>query len=635
MKKFISFAGIISVFMGLVVASNSYAATHYASTCHLQPKSGDILVNFGNTIILSDRSPNNFAKNVSIPAGKYKVSLEAFDGYKGRSHSDPKGQSKEQYYVKFLSNGHTIATSGTTGDVRDRVEQAYWRGTVNNSLNIGGNVSRIIVQHAVPYRNKYPNSVNPTCMLLEPIKPVINGVCGSANGKTFGSKPTSGLCSVGSFRGIVGNGPWSWTCFGSNGGSDASCHADITSPHCGSAQGKEFKNAPTSGLCSVGSATGMTTTTTHFRWQCTNGTKETSCVANRYIPACGNDVLDSGEKCDDGNKVNGDGCSATCTIESASIKIVKDDNDNHDDTQSVKENAKATFTITVTNIGEKLLKDVEITDPKEANCNRSASETKKLYDGNLLDAGESFSYTCVDSKVSSGYTNTARVSAKSIDDKNTVSDDDSTVITLKVPEPVCGNGKLESNEKCDDGNTVNGDGCSATCTIESKPEPTPTPTPTPQKDEEDRDDSAIGNLVWNDQNKNCIQDAGEEGISGVKLKLYNGNHVKTDRTNSRGRYKFKNLEKGHYRVVVAQETIPEGCYQVCDPDGTKMDQKTNVKVKDGKYHRKADFGYYCSSTTPVVAQSSPRTGAGSVAGIGSLMVAALSAGFVYKRNTKK
>lgn len=34
------------------------------------------------------------------------------------------------------------------------------------------------------------------------------------------------------------------------------------------------------------------------------------------------------------------------------------------------------------------------------------------------------------------------------------------------PEPICGNGALEANEMCDDGNSTSGDGCSATCTTE-------------------------------------------------------------------------------------------------------------------------------------------------------------------------
>jgi hypothetical protein len=39
----------------------------------------------------------------------------------------------------------------------------------------------------------------------------------------------------------------------------------------------------------------------------------------------------------------------------------------------------------------------------------------------------------------------------------------------------------------------------------------------------------IGNTVWNDANKNGVQDDGEEGISGVRIKLYNGNDVETEK----------------------------------------------------------------------------------------------------------
>jgi cysteine-rich repeat protein len=37
---------------------------------------------------------------------------------------------------------------------------------------------------------------------------------------------------------------------------------------------------------------------------------------------------------------------------------------------------------------------------------------------------------------------------------------------------VCGNGSVEAGEQCDDGNALNGDGCSSTCRIEVRPRPT-------------------------------------------------------------------------------------------------------------------------------------------------------------------
>lgn len=48
--------------------------------------------------------------------------------------------------------------------------------------------------------------------------------------------------------------------------------------------------------------------------------------------------------------------------------------------------------------------------------------------------------------------------------------------TIVPPTPVCGNGKIETGEECDDGNVINGDGCSSTCSIETVTPPAP-PTP--------------------------------------------------------------------------------------------------------------------------------------------------------------
>ncbi len=51
-----------------------------------------------------------------------------------------------------------------------------------------------------------------------------NGVCGPAGGHYRAIIPTgSDLCSAGTPSSVSGSGPWSWTCNGTNGGSNASC----------------------------------------------------------------------------------------------------------------------------------------------------------------------------------------------------------------------------------------------------------------------------------------------------------------------------------------------------------------------------------------------------------------------------
>lgn len=52
------------------------------------------------------------------------------------------------------------------------------------------------------------------------------------------------------------------------------------------------------------------------------------------------------------------------------------------------------------------------------------------------------------------------------DDGNTINGDG---CSAQCKLEVCGNGRIDGNEQCDDGNTVNGDGCSAQCTIEVIP----------------------------------------------------------------------------------------------------------------------------------------------------------------------
>ncbi|MEI6206638.1 MAG: FG-GAP-like repeat-containing protein [Desulfuromonadales bacterium] len=56
-----------------------------------------------------------------------------------------------------------------------------------------------------------------------------NGACGAANGTTVTITPTANLCTTGTASAVTGTGPWNWTCAGSNGGTTATCSANVQS----------------------------------------------------------------------------------------------------------------------------------------------------------------------------------------------------------------------------------------------------------------------------------------------------------------------------------------------------------------------------------------------------------------------
>ncbi|MEF8770661.1 SdrD B-like domain-containing protein [Candidatus Accumulibacter contiguus] len=71
--------------------------------------------------------------------------------------------------------------------------------------------------------------------------------------------------------------------------------------------------------------------------------------------------------------------------------------------------------------------------------------------------------------------------------------------------------------------------------------------------------ASVGDKVWEDKNHNFIQDSGEPGIGGIKVKLIgagadgvfgNGDDpaVRTTTTNSSGNYSFTNLDPGKYKL---------------------------------------------------------------------------------------
>ncbi|MFN3152565.1 SdrD B-like domain-containing protein [Bremerella sp.] len=77
----------------------------------------------------------------------------------------------------------------------------------------------------------------------------------------------------------------------------------------------------------------------------------------------------------------------------------------------------------------------------------------------------------------------------------------------------------------------------------------------------------LSGYVYHDRNNNGIREAGEEGIGGTTVRLFdeNGNLVDTLITNNDGFYHFTGLTKGVYRIV---ETQPTGYLDGLDAAGT-------------------------------------------------------------------
>jgi hypothetical protein len=113
---------------------------------------------------------------------------------------------------------------------------------------------------------------------------VVSGECGSSNGASLSSAPTTGLCSAGTPSKVIGNGPWTWLCIGSGGGKTAQCSASLANSPvngaCGAANGVAVTSAPTTNLCSAGAASAVAGTGP-WSWSCagSNGGTSASCSA--------------------------------------------------------------------------------------------------------------------------------------------------------------------------------------------------------------------------------------------------------------------------------------------------------------------------------------------------------------------
>jgi len=126
----------------------------------------------------------------------------------------------------------------------------------------------------------------------------VDGACGVAASTPSTATPVSNLCDSGIASNVYGDGPWTWTCSGLNGGVASSCATQRSVPTappppgpalnglCGSANGVAAVVQPMDNLCSTGTVTGVSGNGP-WNWNCLgeNGGMTVSCTAPLQPPA--------------------------------------------------------------------------------------------------------------------------------------------------------------------------------------------------------------------------------------------------------------------------------------------------------------------------------------------------------------
>ena len=111
----------------------------------------------------------------------------------------------------------------------------------------------------------------------------------------------------------------------------------------------------------------------------------------------------------------------------------------------------------------------------------------------------------------------------------------------------------------------------------------------------------IGDTVWLDKNENGVVDAGESGLPGVRVNLYNAAGtvlMATTTTNASGYYTFTGLYAGSYQVRVDETSVVTSSFGVTSTIAAAMDRvggtlnPRNVALAtDSSIVSTADFGY--------------------------------------------
>jgi hypothetical protein len=85
----------------------------------------------------------------------------------------------------------------------------------------------------------------------------------------------------------------------------------------------------------------------------------------------------------------------------------------------------------------------------------------------------------------------------------------------------------------------------------------------------------VEGAVFNDINRNGIQDEGEEGVKGISVRLEDGSTVKTD---EKGYYQFSRVETGRHLVTLDVRRIPAD-YSIISPEKIWVEVKLRKTIQ--------------------------------------------------------
>jgi cysteine-rich repeat protein len=177
---------------------------------------------------------------------------------------------------------------------------------------------------------------------------------------------------------------------------------------------------------------------------------------------CGNGIVEEGEDCDDGNNINGDGCSSTCQLEhvpSVCGDGVVEGIEECDDGNTISgDGCSSTCQLELPGCGNGIVEEGEECDDGN-NINGDGCTSSCLDECFHISDISSWS-ECID-----GY----RYGTPVYSYYPGLPADHPNCTDLPTVMPCfCGDNFTDSGEECDDGNNVSGDGCSSTCFIECR-----------------------------------------------------------------------------------------------------------------------------------------------------------------------